>query len=230
MKAVVFDLKGEEGGNGRAEFMAEIFGGNAGVLAANSAGSHEERLGEVGGAFGCFELENPVDHTDLFHATPGVPSDAVFSGGGGQRVDDGFGIVGGREDAAIGLDFQFHALFFKPGDGVRGLETVKGTDEAFDSAGIVCDKFARVVTVVSDITSSATRDADLGKDFRTAFEDEDILEAGLGSRDRSEEACGAASDHDQVVGMWRGTHRAEQIGNFPECNSSFECLEEVHER
>jgi hypothetical protein len=52
----------------------------------------------------------------------------------------------------------------------------------------------------------------------------------LGSRDRSEKACGAASDHDQVVGMWRGTHRAEQIGNFLECNSSFECLEEVHER
>ncbi len=107
---------------------------------------------------------------------------------------------------------------------------MKGTDEVFDSARIVCDKFARVVAVVGDITSAATRDADLGKDFRTAFEDQDLLETSLGSRDRSEKACGAASDHDQVVGMWRGTHRAEQIGNFLECNSSFECLEEVHER
>ena len=118
MKAGVFDLKGEERGNGRAEFMAEVFGGNTGVLAANPAGSHEERLGEVGRSVGCFELENSVDHTDFFDSTTGVPGHIVSSGGGGQRVDDCFGIIGGRENTAIGFDFEFDALFFKPGDGV----------------------------------------------------------------------------------------------------------------
>lgn len=53
-------------------------------------------------------------------------------------------------------------------------------DEVFDSTGIVFDKLAWIVALVGDVASPTARDADLGEDFRPAFQNEDVLESGFG--------------------------------------------------
>lgn len=109
-----------------------------------------------------------------------MPDDAIFPGGGGESIDDGLRIIGGGEHATVGFDFEFHSLFLEPRNGVGWLEAVECPDEVFDPARIVFDKLSWIVAIVGDVASPAAGDPDLGENFRTAFQNEDVLGSGFG--------------------------------------------------
>ena len=136
--------------------MAEIFGWGASVFTADASGCDKEVSGAVEFASVGFDFEAFRNFADVIDAAVGAPSDACVAGGVGEAVDDGLGGVCDREHAAVVFDLKIDSVAFEPSDGIGWLKSVEGADEIFVTAWVICDEFAWVVAVVSDIAPSAS--------------------------------------------------------------------------
>lgn len=90
VEADVADLEGEEGGDGFAGGVAEVFDWLAGVGTADAASGDEELLGFVGLAEGGVDFEAVLSRFYIGGSAAGAPNDATFAGGVGEALDDRF--------------------------------------------------------------------------------------------------------------------------------------------
>ncbi len=199
---VLGDIEGEEGGGSGLNFAAEAFGYAVPLGAA--AGGEEE-------AIAAHHFSRPKLHFKLWcvsfnalnsgYSGAGFDADACVGGGKLEGIDDGGGVVGGGEHAAVSFGFEGDAAIVEPADGVAGLEAGEGASEGFAAAGVVLNQFAGVEAAVGDVAAATAGDADFGEDLLGGFEDGDAeVGVGFGDRDRAKEPGSTAANDDYVGG------------------------------
>jgi hypothetical protein len=105
---------------------------------------------------------------------PSPARNAASAGGGGhQAVDNCCGVIGDREHASIFFGFRGHATPSEPFNRVAGLESVEGPEQLASAARVFLHQFGRLEAGVRDVAASAARDADLGEQVRSGFEEGD---------------------------------------------------------
>ena len=224
----VVDFKSEKRGDGCAEIVVEILGRNSSILASDSSGCDEEisRLVDLSGCG--VELVAGVLFLNVSHATMRAPTNAKFTGGIGETIDDGLGIVGGRKHAAILFRFKCHPVIFKPSDRIGRLPAVKGSNKVAMSPGVIFDQVFGIETLVCHVAPASSGDSYLGEDFRTFFQNENLWRAKLGGSDGSKKTCRSATDDDEIVMLFGTAHddgrTMDKMSKIPECKLSLDKL------
>ena len=193
----ITDLKGEEGGDGFAESLAEaeVFDRFAGLATSDPASGDEEFFGSVVLSERGVNFKAIFDGFDFVSSAASSPDDAVIAGGIDEAVNDCFRLIGGGKHAAIGLGLELDTMFLEPRDGVCGLETVEGSHEVFHASRVILDKFTRVVTIMGDIAAPPSGDANFCENLGSFFEDEDFFDACFSRGDGSEKSGGSTTNY-----------------------------------
>ena len=199
-EAGVVDVKGEEGGNGRREFMLCVANGLACFGTPQASGGDEDVFAFQGASVS--EMNAVAVRGECFEGgdfAAGLDLDIVLVRRVGQAVDDRIGGVGRGEDTPVSFRFEADSLLFEPCDGVSGVEAVEGAVQAAVTAGIVLDELAGVGAVMGDVATPSTGDADFGEDFFRFFENENAFDSLLGSGDGPKEPGRPSSDDNELI-------------------------------
>lgn len=182
--------------------MAEGFYGAGQGGGFEGAGGDTEFVCSRGGAVCEGEVEGVFGFCDVLDSGFRAEDDPGVAGGFQEAVDDGLGGVCFREHTAVRLRFERDSSFFKPGDGVEGLEFVEGTAKFAGASGIFFREFGGIEARVGDVAAAATGDFYFGEVVFGALVDGDAGGGiGLGGGDGCEESGGSSSyDGDGFLG------------------------------
>ena len=188
-------MKGEERGDWRHERVAE--GEKRMVFRAAAASGPQKAVGFKSVAIGEVDGKPAVRLAfDRVEAGLQADGDTGIARGVHQANNDGFGGIGNRQHATVGLSFEVHPAQAEPFDRFTWAEPGEWTDERAAASRVALGEFAGIEAGVGDIATPTARDADLREDMAGFFQN-GHAGAGidLGGSDGSEKACCTTTDN-----------------------------------